>query len=193
VCAGAVNSERDTGEAGKGRRRIAYIPVGVEEDALDLLGAEDGAVLERDAGVGAVAGEVVAEVDGDPALVVDGADLALGGGDRHAVHVGGGGGGRHRGGAGARAHGEPAHAPVLRLSVVAAAVRLLLLSLAVAPAVSTAGRHNAGCALAPSLLVGRRWWLFSLEAREKRPSGGLDDGGQECEAAASSALLFWVV
>jgi hypothetical protein len=40
----------------------------VEEDALDLL--------DGDAGVGT--GEVVAEVDGDPALFVDGANLTLG-------------------------------------------------------------------------------------------------------------------
>jgi len=36
----------------------------VEEDALDLLGAEDGAVLDGDAVVG-VGGEVVAEVDSE--------------------------------------------------------------------------------------------------------------------------------
>jgi hypothetical protein len=48
--------------------RNCCVPVRVEEDALDLL--------DGDAGVGT--GEVVAEVDGDPALFVDGADLTLG-------------------------------------------------------------------------------------------------------------------
>jgi hypothetical protein len=48
--------------------RNCCVPVRVEEDDLDLL--------DGDAGVGA--GEVIAEVDGDPALVVDGADLTLG-------------------------------------------------------------------------------------------------------------------
>lgn len=89
------------------RREWENWPVGVEEDALDLLGTEDGAVVEGALDVAGGGGVVaVAEVDGDPALVVDGADLPR----RHDVHVRRRRRRRHRRRPRARAHREPAHA-----------------------------------------------------------------------------------